>query len=79
MNARDPLTYCPVVGCDWTQTLTDPTPEIGESARAARRDADLADTAEQRRHLDQHSVDDFLRTINDLRAQLAAKDVAPTE
>jgi hypothetical protein len=62
------LYRCPITGCTWTQTPTDPTPEIGESRRAAARDADRADAAEHRRHLNSHTLDDFIRTIAGLQA-----------
>ncbi|MFD6565485.1 hypothetical protein [Micromonospora profundi] len=76
------VVHCPVSGCRWDHVRVDPNRfahlirlrsdrrglDIGPAMAAASQVDDDACRA----HLDTHPVEDFLRTINDLRAQLAA-------
>lgn len=75
--------HCAVTGCPWTHQRTDPDarmvtlrpgspPQLDFNAAfagAVRRDDDAI-----RAHLAEHPIEDFLRTIADLRAQLAAAE-----
>ncbi|MFI7073485.1 hypothetical protein [Micromonospora sediminicola] len=74
--------YCPVDGCRWEHERTNPKRylhlvrlnddrrnlDYRDALTAASRDDDAACRA----HLAEHPVEDFLRTINQLRTQLAA-------
>lgn len=74
------VVQCPVDGCKWDHVRVDPN-HFGHLIRLRpdRRGLDVgpamaaashADDATCRAHLNSHPVEDFVRTINDLRAQL---------
>ncbi|WP_433460619.1 hypothetical protein [Micromonospora sp. CA-248212] len=72
--------HCPVEGCRWDHVRTDPNQfghliqlapdRRGFDVSAAMAAATQADDDACRAHLDTHPVEDFVRTINDLRNQL---------
>lgn len=77
--------HCPVDGCQWDHVrVVDPNryghlvrlrpDRRGLDISAAMAAATQADDDACRAHLGSHPVEDFLRTINDLRAQLAGRD-----
>ncbi len=74
------VVHCPVTGCQWDHVRVDPNqfrhlirlaPDVGIDVRPAMTAATQADDDACRDHLDTHPVEDFVRTINDLRVQLA--------
>ena len=75
------VVHCPVGGCQWDHVRVDPN-RFGHLVRlapdgrgldvaAAMAAASQLDDEACRAHLDTHPVEDFLRTINELRARLA--------
>lgn len=75
--------YCAVGGCPWEHERVEPDPSLvtlrpgsppGLDFNAAFDAAVRQDDAAIRAHLATHPMEDFLRTIADLRAQLAAAE-----
>lgn len=69
------MLICPVNGCTWRHERTRPQPMIGESMKAAARDAAAEDDSACRTHLAGHPVDDFVRTISELRTELGPRKI----
>jgi hypothetical protein len=76
------MLLCPVNGCPWRHERTKPDLSLVTASPRGFPDLDFsqafaaagrADDDACRAHLNEHPVEDFLRTINELRAELATK------
>jgi hypothetical protein len=74
---------CPVDGCPWRHKLGHQRPRVladrtvDEAVRSALLAETKADDELFLRHVSEHPVEDFLRTIAELRAELAEAGRAP--
>ncbi len=79
------VVQCPVGGCQWDHVRVDPN-QFGHLIQlaSARRGLDISaamaaatqlDDDACRAHLNTHPVEDFVRTINGLRAQLSSRQM----